>query len=63
MVKKFIVKIGFFPFIDKPLIRKETILELERKNKNDVVFTMDDCFVHESWVNYWKSMGYIKEIK
>lgn len=49
MIKKFKVLNGFFMFIDKPMVRKGCIIEI---NTNET---------HTSWIAYWIAMGYIKE--
>lgn len=51
MARKFKAQIGFIMFWDKPSISKDDIIEI------------DTSKVHESWINYWIAMGYLKEIK
>ena len=49
MIKKFKVLNGFFMFIEKPMVRKGEIIEIDTSN------------THTSWIAYWILMGYIKE--
>lgn len=50
MIRKFKVKMGFFPFVDVPMVSKGEIFEVDTEK------------VHVSWINYWIGMGYLKEV-
>lgn len=63
MTKSFIVVKGFYAFIDEPLIKKGTILKAKLEDMKEKTFTINNWAVHESWINYWINMGYIKEHK
>lgn len=48
--RKFKVLIGFWMYPDEPMVEKGSIIELGDN-------------IHESWIAYWKGMGYIEEVE
>jgi hypothetical protein len=51
MIRKFKVLIGFCAFSDLPTVLEGSVLRIDTDK------------VHESYINYWVNMGYLKEIK